>query len=397
MITRVTDGMKYDLLNNSIFNTQNKYGELMEKLATQKQVNKPSDDPLGMGKILDYRSAKAYIANYKGNIDSSKSWLTVTESSLSNVNDILVQIKETALAQASATATASTRQIAADALQPLIDQIRSLANTKFGDKYLFSGSKIGTEPFSATESAAGINTPVAASENTYAGAVSSGGTYTGTTNKTYVVKIITGGNLAAAEYKVSSDGGQTWGGLQTDLDGGTITLGDGITMTFAAGTFAVNDVFYVDGKAAGYYNGNGEELSSEVGKGITVSYSVTGEAVFTDRGDGTVDIFGALNDLKTALENNDATGIANQIDYLDDGMDQISRYIAKCGTRTNSLDASNSAHEDMDLRLTGLTSDIEDADVAALITAFKMKEIALQATYQLAGDFSDISIINFIK
>ena len=54
MITRVTDNMKYDMLNNSISNTQTQYSELMEKLATEKQVNKPSDDPLGMGKILDY-------------------------------------------------------------------------------------------------------------------------------------------------------------------------------------------------------------------------------------------------------------------------------------------------------------------------------------------------------
>jgi flagellar hook-associated protein 3 len=398
MITRVTDQMRYEMLNNSIFHTQGKYSELMEKLATQKQVNKPSDDPLGMGKILDYRSAKAYISNYQENITSSQSWLSATESSLSNINDILTKVKETAVSQATATATASTRQIAADALEPLIEQIRSKANTKFGNRYLFSGTMTDTEPFSASASVARIDGPVAASNNAFDGTVASGGAYTGTANKTYVVKIITGGPLATATYQISADGGRTWGAAQTDLSA-PVAIGDGIQLTFTAGTVdvATNDVFTVNGYASGYYSGNGEELSSEVGKDVVMNYGVTGEAVFTDQGQGVVNLFQVLNDLKTALENNDAEGIRDQLNPLDDAMHQINRYTAQCGTRTNGLDVSKSALSDLDLQLTSLTSDIEDADITALITAFKMKEIALQATYQMAGKIGNISIIDFIK
>lgn len=398
MITRVTDNMKFNLLNNSISDIQNQYSNVMEKLSTQKQVNRPSDDPLGMGKILDYRSAKAQISNYTGNIDNSKSWLSAAESNLSNVNDILTSIKTTAISQASSTATASTRQIAADSLQPLIDQIRSVANSKFGNSYLFSGTKTDTEPFSTTASAARIDASVAASGNTFDGTVTSGGAYTGTANKTYVVKIITGGTLAASTYQISTDGGKTWGTTQSDLSA-PVTVGDGVQLTFTAGTtdFAANDVFHVSAYAQGYYNGNGEELSSEVGNGATINYSISGEAVFTSQGKGTVDIFKVLNDLKTALQNNDATGISNQLSFLDDVRDQINRYVGQCGTRTNSLDASNSALQDMDIRLTGLTSNIEDADVAKLTTEYQMKQVALEATYKMASDLGSLSILNFLK
>lgn len=397
MITRVSNKMRFNLLNNNIFDIQNKYGELMEKLSTQKQVNKPSDDPLGVGKILDYRTAKAQISNYKGNIQSSKSWLSATESNLSNINDILTKVKETALSQATATATASTRQIAADSLQPLIDQVRSLANSRFGNRYLFSGTKTDTEPFAATDSAARIGAPVAASGNTYAGMVSEAGAYTGVTNKTYVVKIVAGGALGSATCQASSDGGRTWGGVQTIPGGGTITTGDGISLTFTGGAFAANDVFSVNAYASGYYNGNGEDLFTDVGNDVTINYSITGEAAFTDQGQGTVDIFKVLNDLKTAMQNNDAHGIGNQLNPLDEAMDQINRYTAQCGTRTNSLDISSSALEEMDIRLTGLTSDIEDADVALLATEFQMKQLALQTTYKMAGELSSLSIIDFIQ
>ena len=399
MITRVTEQMKYDLLNNSIYNTQSKYGEIMEKMASQRQVNKPSDDPLGMGKILDYRAVKAQIGSYTGNIDSSKSWLSATESSLTNVNDILTKVKETAVAQASATASASTRQIAADSLQPLIDQIRSLANSKFGNRYLFSGTRTDTEPFSATASAVTrIDTPVAASGNTFDGTVTSSGAYTGVVNKTYAIKIITGGTLAASTYQISADGGKTWGATQSDLSA-PVTIGDGTQLTFTAGTvnLAANDIFSVHAYATGYYNGNGEELSNEVGMGVTSNFSVTGEAAFTNRGQGTVDIFKVLDDLKTALENDDADGVRNQLDLLNQASDQIDRYTAQCGTRTNGLDASNTALQDMDARLTGLASNIEDADMAALITEYQQKQVALQATYKMAGDMGSISIHNFLR
>ena len=178
-----------------------------------------------------------------------------------------------------------------------------------------------------------------------------------------------------------------------------MTIGDGIDLTFTAGTvdLAANDIFHAHAYAAGYYNGNGEELSSEVGMGVTSNYSVTGEAAFTNQGQGTVDIFKVLDDLKTALENNDADGVRNQLDLLDQSSDQINRYTAQCGTRTNGLDASNTALQDMDIRLTSLTSNIEDADMAALITEYQMKQVALQATYKMAGDMGSMSIINFLK
>jgi flagellar hook-associated protein 3 FlgL len=401
MITRVADQMKFNLLNNSISNIQNENNELMLKLSTQKQVNKPSDDPIGMGKILDYRSAKAQISYYQKNVDSSKSWLSTTESNLSSVNDIINQVKEIAISQATATASASTRQSAADSLQPLIDQVLSLANAKCGNSYIFSGTRTDTEPFSATAQAARIDAPVKASGDAYTGTVSldAGASYTGATNKTYVVKIVTGGlSLNTATYQVSSDGGKTWGAVNTDLSG-IVDLGDGVKVDFTGGggTFAANDVFYVHAYAPGYYTGNGEALASEVGKDVSINYGTTGEAAFTSQGQGTVDIFQTLNDLKTALQNNDATGIANQLDPLNEAQDQINRYVAQCGTRTNSLDTSSSTLADMGTRITGLTSNIEDADVAKLITEYQNKQVALQASYKMAADLSSNSILNFIR
>lgn len=399
MISRVTEKIKYDLVNNSLFRVQGQYTELIEKASSMKEVNRPSDDPLGTGKILDYRSSLAYIEQCDGNISTARSWLTITESKLTSVYDILVEIKETALSQGSGTASAETRQIAAASLESLIDELRSLANSKLGDQYLFSGSKTDTEPFSETAASARADAPVAGSGNTFDGTAATGGSYTGDANRACVVKIVSGGAFGTATYQLSSDGGKTWGSETTVPGTGVISLGDGLDMTLTAGTadLAAGDLFTVRAYAEGYYNGNGESLSLEMAKGVVLEYSISGEDVFTAQGaSGGTDLFTVLENLRTALEGDDGDGILNQLDSIDAAISSVSRYTAKCGTLSNNLDILEQGNEELDLRITELCSEIEDADMTALITDYSAKEVALEACYEMSARLGSLSILDYI-
>jgi flagellin-like hook-associated protein FlgL len=244
-----------------------------------------------------------------------------------------------------------------------------------------------------------VGTAVAASGNAFDGTATSGGAYTGAVNKTYALKIVTGGALGAATYEVSADGGKTWGGALVVPGTGIVNVGDGMTMTFVENTVALttDDLFSVKGRVAGYYNGDGVDLSVEVGRNNSFSYNVSGEAAFTDKGDGTVDMFTALNDLQTALTNNDQSGIAAQIDNLKNAQDQVNRYTSKVGSRMNSLEITKNNHESLKEQIAVLLSNVENADMAQLITDFQAKEVALQASYTMAGQISSNSILNFLK
>jgi flagellin-like hook-associated protein FlgL len=65
--------------------------------------------------------------------------------------------------------------------------------------------------------------------------------------------------------------------------------------------FGENDVFYVNATAAGYYQGNDENLSIAINRGMDAEYSLTGAEVFTAAGAGGVDIFRTLHALRDAL------------------------------------------------------------------------------------------------
>lgn len=410
MISRVSENMKFNLVVNNLFSIQNKYNKLMEQMASQKKINRPSDDPLGMSRVLDYRKTTASIEQYRENIEHSKAWLTITESKLSSVSVLLRSAKELAVAQSTGTATDETRQIAAGSMQEdMIDGMLTLMNSKLGERYIFSGSKTDVQPFASSVFTATIENPVAATENNFDGSVSvtPAAAYTGTTNKTYVIKI-TGwvGGTRTATYDVSDDGGETWvttgNTFVLPIAGSVATtdIGDGIDVTFTDdGTLdlAADDIFYVNGLTAGYYRGNGEDLQVEIGKDAPIAYNVPGESVFTDKGNGTIDIFDILNDLKTALENNNIDGIQAQIERLNDAENQVSLNIAKCGTRMNRLEIAEGTFIDLDVKIADLLASTEDADIIDLSTKLAMKEMALQASYRVATSIGQSTILNFLR
>ena len=171
-----------------------------------------------------------------------------------------------------------------------------------------------------------------------------------------------------------------------------------MTFTDSGSTsLTADDLFHTQALAAGYYRGNGEELTVETGKDVNFAYNIPGESVLTDQGDGTVDLFSVLNSLKTALENNDANGISAQINPLEDGRGQIAQYTSKCGSKAVSLDIAKTNLSDLNQRIEDRRSGIEDADMALLITDFKMKEAALKASYAISGEIGNLSILDFIN
>jgi len=112
-----------------------------------------------------------------------------------------------------------------------------------------------------------VEAAYAATTNSFAGTVSSnaGNNYTGTTNKTFLAKIVSGGAAGVATYKYSIDGGITYlgangaaytganaittqGTLTTYIDSAVAanSTNEGVQLAFGAGTLAADDTFTVD-------------------------------------------------------------------------------------------------------------------------------------------------------
>ena len=407
---RITDNMRLNTTVSNLFNTQSQYNDLMEKIATQKKVNRASDDPVAAMKINDIRQGIAANEQYQKNIADSNAWISMTESTLSCAYDLLSKAKDIAVGQASGTATAADRTITSQLVQSLIDQLAALANTKLGDRYLFSGSKNGAAPFSTTFGEARIEVAKKAGDNVFEGTALSSGTYSGTTNKTYALKITNTGSLAAATAQISIDGGKTWNDKTEDgtdlsvagaMSGGVINLGDGVVLTFdddgGAKPFGKNDIFVVNAVADGFYQGNNDQLSLTISRGVSLAYNITGAQAFTASGGTGVDVFKALNDLKAALENNDGQAISDQLENLQNAQEQVLMKQSLCGTTANHIEMAKNSLINLDDKLKSLLSDAQDADLAEYAVRLSLQETALQASYALASKIGNTTILNFLK
>lgn len=144
---RVTNKMMTETVSANLFRQANRLLDAQEVVATEKIINRPSDDPIGMGKVLDYRKAISSMDQYQRNVTQGKMWIEHAEVVLDEVNDLLRQAKEIAIVQSEGTTERDDRATAAQQVQNIYDQVMQLANTKLGDRYMFAGHQTVTVPF----------------------------------------------------------------------------------------------------------------------------------------------------------------------------------------------------------------------------------------------------------
>lgn len=138
---RVTQSMLSNNMLRNLSNSYNKLGKLQEQVYTGKKVNRPSDDPVTVMKGMGYRMEVDKVAQFKRNMGEVHNWLDNTDDALDKVGSALKRANELVVNGSTDTMTKPDREKLRGELEQLQKQIHDLANTKVGNKYLFSGTK----------------------------------------------------------------------------------------------------------------------------------------------------------------------------------------------------------------------------------------------------------------
>ena len=115
------------------------------KLATGKKINRPSDDPVGIGNVLNYRTTLKTIDQYQENILNAKTRIEFTETVLDQVSGFIQTAKNIAVDP-----DVEDRSVYVNQIQDMRDQLISLANSKYGNDYLFAGHRSNAPAFDET-------------------------------------------------------------------------------------------------------------------------------------------------------------------------------------------------------------------------------------------------------
>jgi flagellar hook-associated protein 3 FlgL len=111
-------------------------------LATGKKIHKPSDDPVGMGKVLDYRTTKQTIEQYQENILDARTRVAYTEEVLGQINETINDARNLA-----SNPDTEGKTVLVQEIQHIREQLMALSNAKYGSTFIFSGYRSDSQPF----------------------------------------------------------------------------------------------------------------------------------------------------------------------------------------------------------------------------------------------------------
>jgi len=144
---RITDRFKYDLFLYQFNSVKSSLDRVQEQIASQKKVNRPSDDPIAFSTYVSLNSESLLYEQLNRNIQRVTTFGKVYDTCFSTMGDLLAQAKEVAINHASGSMDDALRETAITQIEGIIEQLVTLGNTVVGDTYVFGGKQSTSAPF----------------------------------------------------------------------------------------------------------------------------------------------------------------------------------------------------------------------------------------------------------
>ncbi len=225
---RVSLRGQYSTFLYDLQETQSRLMDLNMQASSQKRILKPSDDPIGTARVMNYRDSISAITQYQSNIDTAKGWLGLADESMLQTSTILTKLAGLAEQGATGTMTESDREATSYEVRQLFSQLISLSNTQYEGNSIFAGHKVAENAYEE-----GLMV--------YDQDGNSLGLATGASDRSIVVQFVgTGGTTAevgtdAISYRYSADGGVTWTDKTLDTVEPHVLELDGVSVALAEG------------------------------------------------------------------------------------------------------------------------------------------------------------------
>ena len=144
---RVTNKMLVNELNRSLANNLLRMDKFQRQLSTTRRINTPSDDPAGLVKSLRLRTNLIEGEQYLANINESLGFLDTTDAAFGNINEILHDAREMAVKASTDSNVKPDFAAMAKKIREMNEQLKMIANSTYGSKYIFAGSNITETPY----------------------------------------------------------------------------------------------------------------------------------------------------------------------------------------------------------------------------------------------------------
>jgi flagellar hook-associated protein 3 FlgL len=148
MSMRLTNNMVSTRVMSDLQARYKQMSTTQESISTGKRVNRPSDDPTAAAMERQRTGDLEGIKRSQDSVAASRSYLDAAESGLASITKILARAGELAVQGANGTLSQDNRNSIAAEIDQLTKAAKDALNVKFGDAYVFSGTKSDVPPYS---------------------------------------------------------------------------------------------------------------------------------------------------------------------------------------------------------------------------------------------------------
>jgi flagellar hook-associated protein 3 FlgL len=413
--------MMYARFVSDLQTTASSLYKSQEQISSGKKVNRPSDDPAAMYSIISGNSQLATYDGYQSAITDATTLLNATSVALDSIYDIIDEA--TTIGEDATSLSEDSRTTYMEMLDNLITSTVAAANTKVGERYIFSGYASDQPAVDATtgwyqgtpdriqmeiDNGLYIDVNVTADEFIAYGSTSAASTESG-----LITAAGTGVTSLTAAYTTNG------GSLSISLGGGpttTVTISAGATIGEVSE--AINNAN--TGVRAEVINANASGTPADyrlmlsasptsAANAISVTVTTTdaagtglnriASAAMTSVVSPDRTVIGTLSILRTAIELGDKDAIQRAISDLDTLSTITGQSESEVGGRISRMEKVSSYLKDRSDDVTNQVSSnlyLTDVELAALIVDVQQKQTSLTALRSMSSDFLKTSLFDYL-
>ncbi|MBN2314733.1 MAG: flagellar hook-associated protein FlgL [Sedimentisphaerales bacterium] len=369
--------------------------QLQEQASTGSLINRASDDPSTAYRILELNSQKTSLEEYTNIIEETSNFLEMSSSVIDSIASTISEAQTRLTQIVSGVYSDESRESTAEGINDLLEQIVSLANTKYNGEYIFGGGYSASEPYSAQRTDGEIT------RITYQG-----------NDESRNIEIAPG--VQSSAFYVGADLFQSDDRCEPTLISNTgVQAGTGtssvqgsqwLTITGTAGNYSLS----LDGGSTTFTT-DGTDTN------LAVTHSVTGEVLYVDTTQinstgaalvyvpGTQDIFNSLITIRDALRNEQDLPNAQLDDVLNtafSSLQEVSELLTQAevsvGSKIGFLEDIKDSLVNLTYSTEDETSRLEDADIAQIALDLSRREVLYEMSLSIAGSLLSLSLFDYL-
>ncbi len=149
---RPTQSSVYSLVRRGLEFNFSKLANAQERVASGKEILRPSDDATGTGRALSIRRRLSLLDRFQGAINNGRPVLETSTAALEEASGILSEARALVVTSMSGSMNPDDRIATGLQIELVLEKLVDVGNTKIGDRYVFAGTETDSEPYQVTES-----------------------------------------------------------------------------------------------------------------------------------------------------------------------------------------------------------------------------------------------------